>query len=116
MEEYKKRFPNWKAPIIEHNKETEYGWVVLNPEGLKLGKYTDIGRYSLIQAEGGVVIGEGVQIGPYVYICSYDTERNIKGKIVIEKGVKIGAKAIILPKRDMVHYIRKNIKAGSVVY
>jgi hypothetical protein len=36
------RFEDWKPPIVEHGKLTEYNWLVQNPDGLKLGYKSDI--------------------------------------------------------------------------
>ena len=114
------RFKEWKAPAMFNMKgslwETEYGWRVSHPNNLELGKYTDVGTYTYINALNGVIIEENVQIGAHCSIYSEDTERGISGKIVIKKGVKIGANTVILPKRNETHYITKHVKAGSVVY
>lgn len=92
-----KRFKNWKAPKIIHGKPTTYNWLVLYPEGLKLGKNTDIGSYSLIVAKYGVEIGEDVQIGSHCSLYSFSTIDNKKGKIVLKKNCKIGTHSSIMP-------------------
>lgn len=96
-ETQKERFPNWKAPKIEHNKPTIYNWIVAYPEGLELGKYTDIGAGTYIHAKYRVVIEEDVQIGGNCLIYSENTINGTKGKIVLKKGCKIGAFTLILP-------------------
>jgi len=93
----RERFPNWKMPKIEHSIPTEYGWTVLHPGNLKLGKYTDIAHGVLINAQKGVEIGEGTQIGPYCCILSRNTINETEGKITIGSSVRIGAYCLILP-------------------
>ena len=114
-----KRFKNWKPPkfkkITGDLYKTKYGWIVTCPENLDLGKNTDIGVFTYINARYHVVIEDDVQIGSHCSIYSEDTERGVHGKIVISKGVKIGAHSVILP-REGGSLIIKNIKAGSVIF
>lgn len=114
------RFKEWKPPkfkkLIGDLYETKYGWRVTCPKNLALGKNTDIGTFTYINARYGVKIYEGVQIGSHCSIYSEDTERNLFSSIVIKEGVKIGSHSVILPKLHGLHIISKNIKAGSVVY
>lgn len=93
----KQRFPNWKMPIIEHGKPTNYGWTVLYPQNLILGKYTDIASLVLINSRYGVEIGEGTQIGPFTAILSDNSINQTHGKIKIGKNVRIGSHVLILP-------------------
>lgn len=96
-----KRFSNWKKPEIKHGKLTKYNWVVYRPEGLKLGKFTDIGAFTAIFAHNGVEIGDGAQIGGGCLIYSISTismdGKEIGGKVVIGKGAQIGAQSTIMP-------------------
>jgi len=110
------KIKKWKKPKIKHNKLTKWNWMVGYPEGLELGKNVDIGAFTYINARYGVIIEDNVQIGSHCSIYSHDTERGIKGKIIIIKGIKIGAHSIILPRNNKVCYINKNIRAGSVIY
>ena len=109
----------WKTPkfkkVIGSLYKTKYNWFVTCPKDLKLGKNTDIGIFSYINARYGVIIEDDVQIGSHVSIYSHDTERNITGTIIIRKGTLIGSHVTILP-RDIVFIIDFNIKAGSVIY
>ena len=60
MRESANRFKTWKFPEIPDGKPTKYGWVCRHPERLFLGQYTDIGVFTYIQAEYGVLIEENV--------------------------------------------------------
>lgn len=91
------RFEEWKPPKIEHNIPTKWNWVVAYPEGLILGKNTDIGAFTYIMAKYGVVIEDEVQIGGGCKIYLVDTIDNIEGKIIIKKNACIGANSVILP-------------------
>lgn len=107
------RFKDWKMPVIEHNKLTKWNWVVSHPENLTLGKNTDIGAFTYIDAMYGVEIGDNVQIGSHCSVYSHDTIRNIKGKVIIGDNARIGSFCLILPNAR----IESNafIKAYSIV-
>lgn len=103
----------WKRPKIKHNKLTKWNWMVSHPNLLKMGKNVDIGAFTYIQAEHGVVIRDNVQIGGGCHIYSKDTISGKTGCVVIGEGCKIGAHCVILPgvviKRGTL------IKAGSIL-
>jgi len=91
------RFKTWKMPEIQHGKLTRHNWLVLHPAGLSLSPNTDIGAFTLIQAEYGVIIEEDVQIGSHCSIYSVDTERNKKGLVIIAEKARIGSFCLICP-------------------
>lgn len=64
---------------------------------LKLGKNTDIGAFTYINAKYGVEIQEGVQIGSHCSIYSFSTIDNKQGKVIIKKNAKIGTHSVIMP-------------------
>lgn len=66
-------------------------------EDLKLGKNTDIGAFTYINAKYGVEIQENVQIGSHCSIYSWSTIDNKKGIVVIKRNAKIGSHCIIMP-------------------
>lgn len=109
----KKRFKNWQAPEIKEGKMTKNNWVVQGVKNFRLGKETDIGAFVYIQAKGGVVIEDFVQIGGGTKIYSVDTISQKKGKIIFKKNCKVGANSVILPNT----IIGENclVGAGSVV-
>ena len=88
----------WKKPKIKHGKpHKKYGWTVYYPENFTLGKYTDIGYGSFLQAANGIVIEDYVQLGGAVFVYSVSTIDNKKGSVWIKKGARIGALTIIMP-------------------
>lgn len=91
------RFKNWKYPQIKEGKLTKYNWLVQHKENLKLGKYTDIGVFTYINAKNGIVIEDHVQIGSHCAIYSMSTIDNKKGKVVLKRNCKIGAHSVIMP-------------------
>ena len=93
-----KRFSNWKYPEIVDGKPTKYNWVVQNLDGLKLGFATDIGAFSYINAQYGVVIEDFVQIGSHCSIYSLSTIDNKNGKVTLKKNSKVGSHSTIMPK------------------
>lgn len=93
----KKRFPNWKMPEIEEQKLTKYNWLVQYKDRLRLGKYTDIGAFTYINARNGVIIEDDVQIGSHCSIYSYSTIDGEEGEVLLKKNCKIGSHSIVLP-------------------
>lgn len=94
-EDWKKK---WKKPEIIHNKPTEWGWVVQYPKLFRLGKYTDIGFGSYINAKHGVLIEDDVQIGSHVSIYTINTIDDTWGIVILKKGCMIGSHSVILPE------------------
>ena len=91
------RFKKWKKPVIKEGRLTKYNWMVQYKKNLKLGKKTDIGAFTYINAKNGVIIEDNVQVGGGVKIYSVDTIDNTNGKIVLKKNCKIGANSVVLP-------------------
>lgn len=92
-----KRFSDWKYPDIKEGKTTKYNWLVQNLGGFVLGKDTDIGAFSYINALNGVVIEDNVQIGSHCSIYSISTIDNTSGKIFLKNNCRIGSHTTILP-------------------
>jgi acetyltransferase-like isoleucine patch superfamily enzyme len=118
------RFKNWKFPEIEHNKLTKYNWLVQYPENLKLGKYTDIGAFTYINAKYGVIIEDYVQIGSHCSIYSISTIDNKKGKVIIRKNARIGSHSVVMPGVEIgensiigaFSFVNKNIPPNTLAY
>jgi len=91
------RFEKWKYPKIEEGKLNKYNWMVQNKQGLKLGRYTDIGAFCYINAKEGVIIEDDVQVGSHCSIYSVSTIDNKKGRVVLKKNCKIGSHSLIMP-------------------
>lgn len=93
----KRRFKKWKYPKIKERKLTKWNWMVQHKENLKLGKYTDIGAFTYLNAKNGVIIEDYVQIGAHCSIYSISTIDKKEGKVVLKKNCKIGAYSLIMP-------------------
>ena len=91
------RFDHWEYPKIEDGKPTKYNWVVQNVDGLKLGIQTDIGAFTYINAQYGVVIEDEVQIGSHCSIYSFSSIDDTSGRVVLKKSCKIGSHSTVLP-------------------
>jgi acetyltransferase-like isoleucine patch superfamily enzyme len=91
------RFKDWKYPEFDSNGMTKWNWMCQYHENLKLGRETDIGAFTYINAKYGVEIQENVQIGSHCSIYSLSTIDDKKGKIIIKKNTKIGAHSMIMP-------------------
>ncbi len=91
------RFKDWKKPQIKEGELTKWNWMVQGVSGLKLGKNTDIGAFTYINARNGVKLEEDVQIGSHCSIYSDSTIDNKKGKVILKKNCKIGSHSVIMP-------------------
>ena len=91
------RFKKWKQPQIRHGKLTKWNWMVQNPRNLKLGKKTDIGAFTYINAKFGIEIGDNVEIGSHCSIYSVSTIDRKHGTIKIGRNAKIGSHSVIMP-------------------
>jgi lipopolysaccharide/colanic/teichoic acid biosynthesis glycosyltransferase/acetyltransferase-like isoleucine patch superfamily enzyme len=92
------RFDNWTPPVIEHGKLTEYNWLVQNPEGLSLGRHTDIGAFTYINAKHGVTIEDEVQIGSHCSIYSLSTIDGKAAPVVLKKNCRVGSHSTVMPR------------------
>jgi acetyltransferase-like isoleucine patch superfamily enzyme len=91
------RFQNWIPPQIEEGKPTKYNWVVQHKENLALGRFTDIGAFSYLNAQYGIIIEENVQIGSHCSLYSISTIDNKHGQVVLKKNCRIGTHSVIMP-------------------
>jgi len=91
------RFKNWRYPKIEEGKLTKWNWMVQHKEGLKLGRETDIGAFTYINAKNGVVIEDRVQVASHCSIYSVSTIDKKKGKVILKKNCRIGSHSVIMP-------------------
>jgi acetyltransferase-like isoleucine patch superfamily enzyme len=107
-----------KKPLIDPHVR------IFNPQNLKVGNDVIIGGYTHISAGGGVTIGNGVLIGPFVKIWSInhnykDPDIPIEQQgwtispVIIEDNVWIGTGSVVLPGSS----IGKGaiVSAGSVL-
>lgn len=120
----RKNFKGWRPPKFNKKGMTKWNWVCQHSENLKLGKYSDVGAFTYINAAFGVEIGDFVEIGSHCSIYSLNTIGEENGKIVIEKGVKIGTHTTIFPgvtigenaQIGAYSFVKKNIPANSLAY
>jgi len=100
------------------------GALVVGPENLHVGDNCRIGRNNLLQASGGIELGNDVLIGPDVKIWSLNHvtsrldvpiwEQGFEfKKVVIGNGVWIGANSFVMPGARIGDHVV--IAAGSVV-
>ena len=92
-----KRFKKWDAPKIRDGELTKWNWMVQGSKNLKLGKKTDIGAFTYINASKGVIIGDNVQIGSHCSVYSVSTIDNKEGEVILKKNCKIGSHSVIMP-------------------
>jgi len=91
------RFENWKYPEFDENGITKWHWMCQHIENLKLGKNTDIGAFTYINAKNGVKLDDNVQIGSHCAIYSISTIDNKEGAVTLKRNCKIGSHSVIMP-------------------
>jgi acetyltransferase-like isoleucine patch superfamily enzyme len=91
------RFDRWESPRIEDGKLTQWNWMVQHPQNLQLGRRTDIGAFSYINAQAGVTIEEGVQIGSHCSIYSVSTIDRTSAPVLLRRNCSIGSHCTIMP-------------------
>ncbi len=91
------RFKDWEYPKFDENGMTKWNWMCQYRENLQLGKNTDIGAFTYINARYGVEIQENVQVGSHCSVYSWSTIDDKKGRVVVKKDAKIGSHSVIMP-------------------
>jgi len=92
-----KRFKNWKYPVIKEGVINKYSWLVSCKNRFKLGKRTDIGAFTYINAKNGVMIGDDVQVGSHCSIYSISTIDDKQGPVLLKKNCRLGSHSVVMP-------------------
>ncbi len=100
-------------PTFDDQDMTPWHWVCQHRAKFKLGKNTDVGAFTYINARFGVTIEEDSQIGSHCAIYSHNTIDGTSGPIVIKQGAKIGSHTTILP--GVTIGVNAKVGAGSLV-
>ena len=105
-----KRFSNWEYPQIEDGKPTQYNWVVQNKDGFSLGYKTDIGAFTYINAQYGVIIDWCLLRRGLIQ------KRNCKigSHSVVMPGVTVGENSIVGACSFVNHDIPDNVVAVGI--
>ena len=119
-----KRFNSWKPPEIENGKLTKWNWLVQFTENLTLGKMTDIGAFTYINARYGVEIGDNVQVGSHCSIYSESTIDQKQGTVILKRNALIGTHSTIMPGVTIgenaiigaYSFVNKDIPSNAVAY
>lgn len=91
------RFADWQPPEITDGVLTKWNWLVQHSKNLQLGKHTDIGAFTYINAKNGVTIEDDVQIGSHCSIYSVSTIDDKGGPVVLKKNCRIGSHTVVMP-------------------
>ena len=110
--------------MIRHGRPTKYGWIVSHPAKFAMGKGTDIGAFTYIQAQAGVEMGDFVQLGSHCSVYSVSTIDNKKGKVVIGRNARIGSHSVIMPGVTIgpntvvgaMSFVNRDLPANAVAY
>lgn len=88
---------DWQPPEIIERELNKYHWLVFNKEKLELGKDTDIGAFTLLDASEGITIEDEVKIGSHCSLYSRTEIDQKKGQIILKRGSSIGSHCVIMP-------------------
>jgi acetyltransferase-like isoleucine patch superfamily enzyme len=91
------RFAEWCPPEFDDRGMTKWNWMCQYRDGLVLGRNTDIGAFTYVNARFGVEIQEDAQIGSHCSIYSWSTIDDKKGKVLIRKNAKVGTHSVVMP-------------------
>jgi acetyltransferase-like isoleucine patch superfamily enzyme len=91
------RFKDWKMPEFDEKGLTKWQWMCQHSGNLKLGRNSDIGAFTYINAKFGVEIGENAQLGSHCSVYSHSTIDGKKGKVVIGRNARVGAHSMVMP-------------------
>lgn len=120
-----RRSQKWKMPKIEERKLHEkYHFLVHHTDNFELGENTDIGAFTYINAQFGVVIEKNVQIGSHCSIYSLSTIDRKQGKVTIKENARLGTHSTVMPgvtigKNTIVgaySYVNKDIPDNAIAY
>lgn len=118
------RFENWVRPDIPDGTPTKYGWIVRHVAGFCLGSRTDIGAFTYIQAQCGVILEDDVQVGSHCAIYSVSTIDGKEGPIVLKRNARVGSHSVIMPGVTIgenavvgaFSFVNRDVPDGAVVY
>jgi acetyltransferase-like isoleucine patch superfamily enzyme len=91
------RFKDWRPPVVPEGQPTVYGWIVRHADRLSLGRLTDIGAFTYIQAKNGVTIEDEVQIGSHCAIYSVSTIDGKEGPVHLRRNARVGSHCVVMP-------------------
>lgn len=80
-----------------NGKLSKYGFIIKGLKNFKMGKYVDIGAFTYVQAQEGVIIEDYVQIGSHCSIYSTSTIDDKSGPIFLKENCKLGTHSTVMP-------------------
>lgn len=80
---------------------------ILHRERLRIGPHVWIGHHSVLDASGGLSIGEGVQIGVGVCIYTHGSQNSIR---------LLGAEYVNIPEEERAGYTRTSVTIGRFTF
>jgi acetyltransferase-like isoleucine patch superfamily enzyme len=87
----------WKKPSLINGKLSKYYFIVKGIKNFKMGKNTDIGAFTYIQAQEGVILEDEVQIGSHCSIYSVSTIDDKSGPVLLKKNCRLGTHSTVMP-------------------
>lgn len=92
-----KKSSQWVPLKFNKNDMTKWNWICQHHENLHCGSKVDIGAFTYINAQKGVWLGDGVQIGSHCSLYSVSTIDDKNGPIRIGKNSRVGTHSTIMP-------------------
>lgn len=120
----KRKFKSWKYPVFDKSGMTKWNWMCQHHKKLKLGRFSDIGAFTYINAQYGVEIGHHAQLGSHCAVYSLSTIDDKKGKVTIGENARLGTHSAVMPgvtigKNSVVgaySFVNKDIPDNTLAY
>jgi len=88
----------YQKPKFNRYGLTQWYWLARHHQNLKLGRNTQIGPFTALDCQEGLIIEDNVKIGFHSTIITFSAIDNKKGPVILKRNCKIGAGSIIMPK------------------
>jgi UDP-2-acetamido-3-amino-2,3-dideoxy-glucuronate N-acetyltransferase len=89
--------PEKVMPKYDQYGMTQWFWRVSHRRNFVLGNNTQIGSFTMIDAQNGVQIEDDVKIGYGCTILSYSSIDGRHGRVILRKGCNLGANSVVQP-------------------
>ena len=86
-----------QEPIYDEYGLTQWHWLVRYKENFKLGKNTEIGAFTVIDAENGVIVEDNVKVGFGCIILSESSIDNKSNLVILKNNCNLGSKSVVMP-------------------
>lgn len=118
------RFAEWQPPEFDARGMTRWNWMCQHHANLRVGRRTDVGAFTYMNAKNGITIEDEVQVGSHCSIYTVSTIDDKAGPVTLRRNCRIGTHSTIMPGvtvgEDAVvgaySFVTRDVPARSVAY